>query len=525
LKAITKQPGRPPPLLAPLLTAALALGATQSAAADTEGAGDFWWAPGDGRTLPAEGAYGDPSGRIGILNASGDVSTKGHPFFEPLGTNGRACVTCHQPADAMSVSAATIRARWAATGGKDPLFAAVDGANCPNLPMADEASHSLLLDRGLVRVFLPWPPRAHDGSRVEPEFTIEVVRDPTGCNLDPVFGLASAEPTISVYRRPRPAANLKYVTAAAFGVGPFNAKDAQPAARDADTGTLVNMNMMADARHSTLKAQALDAVATHLEAPAPSAAVLQRVLDFETQIYVAQSYDVRAGDLVEPNGPPALGPRALADGRTSVLGNNVTNYVFPMGDAWRDIPRTGDAARDASSGAREAIARGHDVFFYRTFWIKDAMHLNTVGLGNPVKRTCATCHGMHMTGMDTANGWMDIGTTNLPWATETPQSPWARQAPEMPLFKLTCDKSVTPHPFLGSVIYTQDPGRALITGRCNDIGTIVMQQFRGLAARAPYFVNGSARDLRELVDFYDRRFNIQYSEQEKRDLVAFLSVL
>ncbi len=508
-----------------LLTAVLAVAGVNSSAADDEGAGDFWWSPGDGRTLPTEAAYGDASGRIGILNVAGDVSTKGHPFFEPLGTNGRACVSCHQPADAMSVSAATIRARWAATGGKDPLFAAIDGANCPNLPMADAASHSLLLDRGLVRVFLPWPPRARDGSIVEPEFEIEVVRDPTGCNLDPEHGLASKTPTISVYRRPRPVANLKYVTAAAFGVGPFNAKDAQPAARDPDTGKLVNMNMMADAREPTLKTQALAAIATHLEAPPPSAAVLQRLLDFETQVYAAQSYDVRAGELVEQGGPPALGPHAMADGRTSVLGNNVTNFVFPIGDAWREVPRSGDAARDARSAARESIARGHDVFFYRTFWIKDAMHLNTVGLGNPVKRTCATCHGMHMTGMDTANGWMDIGTTNLPWATETPQSPWAKQAPEMPLFKLTCDKSVAPHPFLGRVIYTQDPGRALITGRCNDIGTIVMQQFRGLAARAPYFSNGSARDLRELVDFYDRRFNIQYSEQEKQDLVHFLSVL
>ncbi len=53
------------------------------------------------------------------------------------------------------------------------------------------------------------------------------------------------------------------------------------------------------------------------------------------------------------------------------------------------------------------------------------MHINTVGLGNPIKRTCATCHGMHMTGMDTANGWMDIGTTNLPWALRRPRSPWA----------------------------------------------------------------------------------------------------
>jgi cytochrome c peroxidase len=95
----------------------------------------------------------------------------------------------------------------------------------------------------------------------------------------------------------------------------------------------------------------------------------------------------------------------------------------------------------------------------------------------------------------------------------------------MPLFKLTCRSDLPPHPFLGRVIYTQDPGRALITGKCDDIGAIVMQQFRGLAARAPYFSNGSAANLRELVDFYDRRYNIQYSEQEKQDLVNFLGVL
>ena len=79
--------------------------------------------------------------------------------------------------------------------------------------------------------------------------------------------------------------------------------------------------------------------------------------------------------------------------------------------------------------------------------------------------------------------------------------------------------------FLGRVIYTHDPGRALISGRCMDVGAIVMQQFRGLAARAPYFSNGSAATLRALVDFYDRRFNIGYTDQEKEDLINFLSVL
>ena len=162
---------------------------------------------------------------------------------------------------------------------------------------------------------------------------------------------------------------------------------------------------------------------------------------------------------------------------------------------------------------------------FRTFWIRDAMHLNTVGLGNPAKRTCATCHGMHMTGMDVANGWMDIGTTNLPWAREVPLNPWNPRKPQMPLFKITCKANVPPHPFLGRVFYTQDPGRGLISGKCNDVGTIVMQQLRGLAARAPYFVNGSAATLRELVDFYDRRFNIGYTDQEREDLINFLSAL
>jgi hypothetical protein len=127
--------------------------------------------------------------------------------------------------------------------------------------------------------------------------------------------------------------------------------------------------------------------------------------------------------------------------------------------------------------------------------------------------------------MDTANGWMDIGTTNLPWATEVPLNPWTEAKAQMPLFRVTCKPGVRPHPFLGRVIHTQDPRRALLSGLCNDVGAIVLEQFRGLAARAPYFSNGSAATLRDLVDFYDRRYNIGYSGQEKQDLVNFLGAL
>src|SRR5215470_8054779 len=148
-----------------------------------------WWSPGNGSKLPQTAAYETPYGLLSILNTSGDVITKGNAFFEPIGTNGRACVTCHQPADGMSISLETIRERWRVTNGSDPLFSAVDGKNCPDLPDGYPQSHSLLLDRGLIRVSLPWPPKAADGSVVKPEFTIEVVRDPTGCNSSPVYGL------------------------------------------------------------------------------------------------------------------------------------------------------------------------------------------------------------------------------------------------------------------------------------------------------------------------------------------------
>lgn len=485
------------------------------------GAAAWWISPGDDRVLPARADYENKSGSIGYLNVNGEQATAGHPFFEPIGTNGRACVTCHQPADGMSLAVETVRARWEETEGRDPLFAAVDGKNCPHLPQGEEASHSLLLERGLIRVFLPWPPVDQAGNAVEPEFDLEVVRDPTGCNTHPEYGLDSSNPTISVYRRPRPAGNLRYVAADRFGVAPFT-KNGAPTLRNPETGQPVNMNMMADAREPTLHSQAVSALMTHMEAAEiPSQDVIDRIVEFELGVYTAQSMHLQAGRLDEPGGPPALGPEALAKGRDSTLGNNITNQVFPMGDTWKELEPDGDEHTEF----RRSVARGHDVFFFRTFWIRDAMHLNSVGLGNPVKRTCSTCHGMHMTGMDSANGWMDVGTTNLPWAREPERSPWAEPVPELPLFRVTCRDPRLAHPFLGDVIYTQDPGHALISGKCDDVGSIVMQQFRGLASRAPYFSNGSASSIRELVDYYDRRFNMWLSDQEREDLVNFLSVL
>jgi len=419
-----------------------------------------WWDPARGIPLAPSKDWEDASGQFRLLNKTGEVETKDHPFFTPLGTNGRSCVTCHQPTSAMSLSLDLIRIRWADTNGKDPLFAAVDGSNCPDLPQDKAESHSLLLERGLIRIALAWPPTT------KPDFRIEVVRDPTGCNRNSA--------SISVYRRPRVAANLQYI---ALPTG--------------DT-------LLADGRERTLQSQATSAALTHEQASAaPTRAQLQRIEDFERQLFMAQQWDVLGGLLGEPGGPPLLGADNLASG---VAGAGVVpggGNLAALFDPWRNLSAANLAVRQRAF--RESVLGGVDLFASRQF-----------GLADGKRGTCASCHQSGI------SHFTDIGTTNLPTA---------KESPELPLFRITCDASAPPHPQLGRTFLTQDPGRALITGKCADVGSILTQQFRGLTARAPYFANGSARDLIELVNFFDRRFKIGLTDKEKQDLVNFLSIL
>lgn len=497
------------------LLLATSIAATQMAVVPViDGASAIWFKPSARATLPAYSEFKTPGGRIGLINATGPTETKDHPFFIPLGTNGRACVSCHQPADAMSLSVETIRTRWRQSGGSDPIFASVDGANCPNLPAKDPKSHSLLLEKGLFRIPLPWPSAPYAGKKITPEFTIEVVSDPTGCNTNPIYGLKSDHPTISVYRRPRMNANLTHVVETGYQFKFFSSKTGFPLATDPDTGKPVTMALMSDARQLTLKGQAFAAAGDHMTAKVRMTPEQQQRLEkFQRGLYVAKVGDDVGGSLVEPGGPPALGPLALQKKRVGGLGDNLNNPVFGDFSMWK---RPDGAKLTAAEAYRASVARGHDVFFLRPFWIRDAAHMNNIGIGNPALRTCSTCHNQQLTGIDTGPGWMDIGSSN---------QPWADPAPDLPLFRITCDPKARPHPYLGRVILTHDPGRALITGKCIDVGAFNMHQFRGLSARAPYFTNGGAATVRAVVDFYNRRFEMKLTEQEASDLTHFLEAL
>ena len=89
-----------------------------------------------------------------------------------------------------------------------------------------------------------------------------------------------------------------------------------------------------------------------------------------------------------------------------------------------------------------------------------------------------------------------------------------------------CELRAVAHSALTSAsFWTSDPGKALVTGQCSDLNRVKGPILRGLAARAPYFHNGAARTLDELVSFYNERFQMQLTAQQKSELVAFLNTL
>ena len=492
-----------------LFLPALIIGAFAAAGADGSADDKRWWGPSQDRVWPETLDYPNENGVLRTVLSGGPVETAGHPFFEPLGPNGRACVSCHQPADAMSLSVRTIRERWQSTGGRDPIFAAIDGSNCPNLPQGVQASHSMLLEHGVFRIERPWPVTSFNDRPVTPDFDIEVVRDPHGCNSAPGSGPEAGR--MSVYRRPRPVANMKYLLAVGFAYDP---KQGLALPRDPDDGSFLAGNLMADNRAVNLRLQMEDASRSHqefLERMDPED--IKRIQAFELSVFTAQQ---RAGPGVELDSLGALGgPATLRDSEAGALGSQGIP-VFSEFAAWEKISPE-EAARMSPEELRwrRSVARGARVFRERTFLISDSAGINSpIGFGNPVRNSCVFCHNMTRMGNDVAPGQVDLGTTT---------QPFADPMPDFPLFRITCKGP--PHPHYGRVILTHDPGFALTTGRCADVGKITLQSMRGLSARAPYFSNGSARDLRGVIDYYERRYSIGYTEQEKQDLVNLMSAL
>ncbi len=480
----------------------------------------------------------DPLGTLGSYQLNGLTHTARNAFFQPLGTNGRTCGSCHVPSQGMGVSVEGLQNRFTVSGPKDPVFAPVDGANCPSAvtrsltsaaPLGNSVGegsgsaensgpYSLLLNRGVFRIFLPLPANA--------EFAVKVVRDAAGCNINSDYNHTIDEKgrstrIISVYRRPKVATNLRFMTTTLANTDPadyaFDPYTGTPLPVDAN-GIIESGNIMWDGREPTLESQAINATLTHAQALAvPTGAQIKQIVDFESQFFSAQATLNPARSLIArgaQGGPEFLSATAPAlpiDAATNPNYDPMTLF-----DAWST--NTGTSPTDQM---RQSIYRGEQIFLFQPFTISNVPGFNDVPpVNNSFVGGCAFCHSQANAGTDLfPRSQQDIGTTGTSAGFGgTPP------ANDLPIFQLTC-KAGASTPYAGSVVRTNDPGLALITGKCADIGKVTVSTLRGLAARAPYFHDGSAATMMDVVNFYDRRFSIGLSAQDKIDLVNFLNAL
>jgi cytochrome c peroxidase len=301
-----------------------------------------------GFDLPNNFPFLTPTGTTSTFSKAGSIDL-GSDFFEDFGTNGRTCASCHRPQQGWSISAAGVRQRFNASGGLDPIFRPVDGANSPNADVstveARRAAYSMLLDRGVIRVGRPVPADA--------EFELVEVDDP--------YGFASAA-ELSLFRRPLASTNLEF-----------------------------NAQIMWDGRETradlraALASQADNATLGHAEAAAPLPDVVRAaVVDFELALFTAQQSDWQAGPL-DAAGARG-GPQALA-GQTFVAGS------FDLYSAWAGLTAGGSV-----NMRRRAIARGQALF-----------NDPNPGVGG---NACRSCHDAANVGTSAAGVFFNIGVSS-----------------------------------------------------------------------------------------------------------------
>ena len=456
----------------------------------------------EGRSAPDHPSLAsspDPAGVTGTYdqNNAFDLSS---PFFQSLGTNGRSCATCHQPSDAMGLSAAHTQARFDSSQGLEPLFRTVDGSNCDHTidtsTLQGRASaYSLLRTRAIFRIALAVPATR--------DYEVVGVSNPYGCN---------ETDTISTYRRPLLGANLRFLSAVMW--------DGRESS--AQTGTIpINGTNYPDALLSDLRHQALDATNGHAQANvAITPAQQQAIVDVETSLFTAQAEDKGAGTLSAQGangGPEPLSNVPFYIGKNDPVGFDPANptplsfntKIFDLFDAWEAV----------GNPHRQAIARGQKLFNTRTFTITNVAGLNGTTFSNGVtgpqsiQSTCGICHDTPNVGDHSVAAPLNIGVADPPGGNNVLDTSY------LPVITI-CQK-----PALTTCVRTTDPGRALISGNFADVGKFKGPTLRGLSARAPYFHNGSALTLEDVVNFYDSRFQIGFTAQEKSDLAAFLSSL
>ncbi len=204
----------------------------------------------------------------------------------------------------------------------------------------------------------------------------------------------------------------------------------------------------------------------------PPQAVIDDIMAFQTSLLTAQ---VSLSDIGRLDADGGLG------GPDAMSKMVIVEDGFHLFDAWVN----------SANPKRAQIARGQEVF-------------NSINVSH---KSCIVCHNSSNNGTDVDNRFFDIQISSEEVRT-----------PDLPLYTFR-NKST------GEIRKLTDAGHGNISGLWEDLGTFKAPTLRGLAARAPYFHNGLAATLEDVVRHYEKNFGFIFTDEERADLVAFLKAL
>jgi cytochrome c peroxidase len=508
----------------------------------------------DVRAQPASNAASD----LRTISSTGTIDRR-NAFFRPLGKQyATTCEHCHFATDGWGVSAEHIRQLFNTTQGKHPIFtppsandfhAAVALANDANADR--QSAYSLLLDKGdalvrrnfdqnaadftIVAVVDPSLPAGLHSIAIDEEGRI--VRAGTAASARAIPGAAylqyTAEdnggtPQIWIHRRPLPTTNFRFLTTVAWD-GQDTRQGPNPASRSVRDGVF-------DVAKATIRgretSESLIAADGHKYTDAEMTTLSTQMTDFMFSLVTA--YDSLPGAIglgVKGGNGGAMtlsrqpfyfgindtlqGDLTVSDSGEIKLKNAPFNPIaFTLYDAWHDD-------RDETHAS---IERGQALFNAQRLTIDKVGGLNgaaitlpdgssTTGPAGAFRGSCSTCHNAPNVGDHSTRLPINIGVSE-----KAPVRFGRDRVADLPLFVLRRKTD-------GAIVQTTDPGRAVISGRFAHIGQFKGPILRAVASHPPFFHNGMAATLDDVVDFYNIRFKADFTARERQDLVAFLKAL
>ena len=365
-------------------------------------------------------------------------------------------------------------------------------------------NNSLVLNNGLIRIPLTVPPNTTDPS--PPQYTITAVQDPYGCALTTDSARAADRFGLS--------------PAFAHHQSGFSKRRHVRRAGIVHVYPLNNGQTFAANLNTDLTQQAIDATQTHAQATQiPTSTQLSQIVAFELALNSAQLLDFFAGDLSRK----AKEERNSCPHNRTIRESTILWVRIPRGNQFTPNVFTIYSSFQNSRNPQQAsIARGEQIFNTQPLTISNVPGLTTGT--QQIMGTCTTCHDTLNVGNHSFPLPLDIGTgRSLTYETDPNIFAGLQQLqmPILPVFELVC----TQGPLAGNYLLH------LGSGQSPDFRSMqrYRQRQRTYPARSssacPYFHNGVAANLQQVVNFYNRRFQIGLSEQQMQDLINFLQTL